>query len=171
VCTDDKTCTLRVDLERHGKPTASRWVRYESALAGKKDQVATIQKAAAKLASKGAPPDAPTKGLAVKELAPGTVTVRSDIDGALELDAAMEANSAFAACAPKKKSKSDARGYWAEWKLNAKGTAMEVFVKPFGGVDPADDAAAKCLRDALQKMQMACPRDGQIVKVKTAICL
>jgi hypothetical protein len=168
-CADEKTCTLRVDLERHGKASAERWVRYESALA-KKD-VATIQKTAAKLASKGAPPDAPTKGLAVKELTSGVVTVRSDIDGALELDAAMEANTAFASCAPKKKSTKDIRGYWAEWKLNAKGTAMEVFVKPFGGVDPTDETASKCLRDALQKMQMACPRDGKILKVRTAICL
>ncbi|HUS32886.1 MAG TPA: hypothetical protein VMZ53_30500 [Kofleriaceae bacterium] len=168
-CSDDKTCTLRVDLERHGKPTAERWVRYEARLP--KTDLATIQKTAAKLASKGAPPDAPTKGLAVKELTSGAVTVRSDIDGALELDAAMEANAAFAACAPKKKSTKDIRGYWADWKLNAKGTAMEVFVKPFGGVDPTDETASKCLRDALQKMQMACPRDGQILKVRTAICL
>lgn len=171
VCADEKTCTLRVDLERHGKPTAQRWVRYEAALAGPKNQVATIQKSAAKLAAKGVPPDAPKTGLAVSELPPGVVTVRSDVDGALELDRAMEANAAFAACAPKKKSKSDARGYWADWKLNAAGTAMEVFVKPFGGVDPADEEAAKCLRNALQKMQMACPRDGKILKVRTAICL
>ena len=171
VCTDEKTCTLRVDLERHGKSTAERWARYEAPLAGPKDKVATIQKAAAKLVTKGPPPDVPSMGLAVKELVSGTVTVRSDIDGALELDRAMEASPAFAACTPKKKSKSDMRGYWAEWKLNAKGTAMEVFVKPFGGVDPTDEAAAKCLRDALQHLQMACPRDGQIVKVKTAICL
>jgi len=168
-CTDEKACRLRVDLERHGKASAERWVRYETGLA--KADVATIQKTAAKLKSQGAPPDAPTKGLAVKELTSGTVTVRSDIDGALELDAAMEANTAFASCAPKKKSAKDIRGYWAEWKLNAKGTAMEVFVKPFGGVDPTDETAAKCLRDALQKMQMACPRDGQILKVRTAICL
>lgn len=171
VCTDDKTCTLRVDLERHGKPSADRWVRYEAPLAGAKDKVATIQKAAPKLAAKGVPPDAPKIGLAQTELASGTVTVRSDVDGALELDRAMEASSAIAACSPKKKSKADTRGYWADWKLNAKGTAMEVFVKPFGGVDPTDDAAAKCIRDALNHLQMACPRDGKILKVRTAICM
>jgi hypothetical protein len=121
--------------------------------------------------AQGAPPDAPKTGLAVSELAPGVVTVRSDVDGALELDRAMEANAEFAKCAPKKKSKSDARGYWADWKLNAKGTAMEVFVKPFGGVDPTDEEAAKCLRNALQRMQMACPRDGKVLGVRTAICL
>ena len=59
----------------------------------------------------------------------------------------------------------------ADWKLNAQGTAMEVFVKPFGGVDPTDETAAKCLRNALQKMQMSCPRDGKPVAVRTAICL
>jgi hypothetical protein len=168
-CSDEKTCVLRVDLERHGKSGTDRWVRYEAPLA-KKD-LATIQKTAGKLKSMGPPPDAPTKGLAQKELTSGVVTVRSDIDGALDLDAAMEANPAFAACAPKKKSAKDIRGYWADWKLNAKGTAMEVFVKPFGGVDPTDETASKCLRDALQKMQMSCPRDGQIMKVRTAICL
>src|SRR5688572_16022169 len=70
-CTEGKTCRLTVDLERHGKPSAERWVRYETALA--KADVATIQKSAAKLKSLGAPPDAPTKGLAVKELTSGTV--------------------------------------------------------------------------------------------------
>jgi hypothetical protein len=169
-CEGDK-CELRVDLERHGKHTAERWARYTAPLAGDKTKVATIQKAAAKLATKGAPPDAPKTGLAVSELPAGAVTVRSDVDGALELDRAMEANAAFAACAPKKKNAKDARGYWADWKLNAAGTAMEVFVKPFGGVDPSDEAAAKCLRNALQKMQMACPRDGKPVAVRTAICL
>ncbi len=164
-------CELRVDLERHGKPGADRWVRYAVSLAGAKGNVMTIQKAAPKLAAKGAPPDAPKAGLAQKELAPGIVTVRSDIDGALQLDRAMEANTEFAACAPKSRKKHDTRGYWADWKLNAKGTAMEVFVKPFGGVDPADEAASKCLRNALQKMQMACPRDGKVVAVRTAICL
>ena len=170
-CTDDKTCQLIVDLERHGRPSAQRWVRYVAALAGPKDKVATIQKAATKLAAKGAPPDAPTQGLAKTELAPGIVTVRSDVDGALELDRSMEGNAAFAACAPKSRKKSDTRGYWADWKLNAQGTAMEVMVKPFGGVDPTDDEAAKCLRKALTSMQMSCPRDGKIVPVRTAICL
>ncbi len=170
-CTDDKTCTLVVDLERHGKPSAERWARYTIALAGPKDKVATIQKAAPKLASKGAPPDAPTNGLARKELAPGIVTVRSDVDGALEVDRAMESNPAFAECAPKNRKKNVPRGYWADWKLNARGTAMEIMVKPFGGVDPADDAAASCLKKALQNTQMACPRDGKIVPVRSAICL
>jgi hypothetical protein len=170
VCEGDK-CTLRVDLERHGKPSAERWVRYEAPLAGPKDKVATIQAAAAKLASKGVPPDAPTKGLAVKELVAGTVTVRSDIDGALELDRAMEEAPSFAACTPKKKNAKDIRGYWADWKLSAQGTAMEVFVRPFGGVDPSDEAAATCLANALRNLQMACPRDGKVTPVRTAICL
>lgn len=170
-CTDDKTCELRVDLERHGKPSADRWARYTAPLPGPRDKVATIQKAAAKLATKGAPPDAPKTGLAVKDLPPGVVTVRSDVDGALELDRAMEASGAFAACGPKNRKKTDVRGYWADWKLNAEGTAMEVMVKPFGGVDPTDEEAAKCLRKALQSTQMACPRDGKILTVRTAICL
>lgn len=171
VCDDKAACELRVDLERHGKPSAQRWVRYVAPLAGDKTKVATIQKAAAKLAAKGPPPDAPKAGLAVTELADGVVTTRSDADGALQLDRAMESNPAFAACAPKKKKAHDIRGYWAEWKLNAQGTAMEVFVKPFGGTDPTDDAAATCLRNAMQKMQMSCPRDGKPVPVRTAICL
>lgn len=171
VACEGDACELRVDLERHGKSSAERWVRYTAPLDGPKNKVATIQKAASKLKAIGPPPDAPTEGLARKELAPGIVTVRSDVDGALQLDRAMEANPAFAACAPKQRKKHDVRGYWADWKLNARGTAMEVFVKPFGGVDPADEAAAKCLRNALQKMQMACPRDGKVLQVRTAICL
>lgn len=170
VC-EGESCILRIDLERHGKGTAERWVRYEAPLAGPKDKVATIQAAAPKLANKGRPPDAPTQGLAVSELVDGTVTVRSDIDGALELDRAMEASPAFAACAPKKKSKKDIRGYWADWKLSAQGTAMEVMVRPFGGADPSDEEAARCLRKALQNLQMACPRDGKVHEVRTAICL
>jgi hypothetical protein len=169
-CTGDD-CELRVDLERHGKPTAERWVRYTAPLKGPKDKVATIQAAAKKLTAKGAPPDAPTKGLAVKELVAGTVTVRSDIDGALELDRAMEEAQSFAACTPKKKNSHDIRGYWAFWKLSAQGTAMEVMVKPFGGVDPTDETAARCLRSALQHLQMSCPRDGKVTPVRTAICL
>ncbi|HEY5949312.1 MAG TPA: hypothetical protein VIV40_27650 [Kofleriaceae bacterium] len=169
-CAGDK-CDLVVDLERHGKSSAERWARYTAPLAGPKDKLATIQSAAPKLVSKGPPSDASTKGLAVKELVDGTVTVRSDIDGALELDRAMEAAASFAACTPKKKSKRDIRGYWADWKLSAQGTAMEVMVKPFGGVDPTDETAAKCLRTALQNLQMACPRDGKVTPVRTAICL
>lgn len=169
-CEGDK-CTLRVDLERHGKATAQRWAMYTVPLAGPKDKVGTIQSAAPKLVTKGPPPDASTKGLAVKELKSGTVTVRSDIDGALELDAAMESAQAIAACTPKKKTDKDIRGYWADWKLSAQGTAMEVMVKPFGGVDPTDDTAAKCLRSALQNLQMACPRNAKVTQVRTAICL
>jgi hypothetical protein len=171
VACEGEKCELKVDLERHGKPSAQRWVRYTAPLTGAKDKVGTIQSAAPKLASKGAPADASTKGLAVKELVAGTVTVRSDIDGALELDRAMEAAQSFAACTPKKKSAKDIRGYWADWKLSAQGTAMEVMVKPFGGVDPTDEAAAKCLRQALQNLQMACPRDGKPTAVRTAVCL
>jgi hypothetical protein len=170
VC-EGESCILRVDLERHGKGSAERWVRYETPLKGPKDKVATIQSAAPKLASKGRPTDASTKGLAVTELVDGTVTVRSDVDGALELDRAMEGAASFAACTPKKKSKKDIRGYWADWKLSAQGTAMEVMVKPFGGVDPTDEAAAKCLRNALQQLQMACPRDAKVHPVRSAICL
>jgi hypothetical protein len=99
------------------------------------------------------------------------VTVRSDIDGALELDRAMEGASSFAACTPKKKNAKDIRGYWADWKLSAQGTAMDVFVKPFGGVDPTDEQAAKCLAAALRNLQMACPRDGKTATVRTAVCL
>jgi hypothetical protein len=170
-CDDNNACELRVDLERHGRSSAERWVRYTAPLVGPKDKVATIQKAAAKLTAKGAPPDAPKTGLAVSELADGAVTVRSDADGALQLDRAMEENAAFAACAPKKKKAHDVRGYWADWKLNAKGTAMEIMVKPFGGVDPTDEQAASCLKKALSVMQMSCPRDGKVVPVRTAICL
>lgn len=171
VSCDGDACELRVDLERHGRHSAERWVRYTVPLGGDKTKLATIQKAAPKLTAKGAPPDAPKAGLAVTELTPGIVTVRSDADGALQLDRAMEANPAFAACAPKKKNAKDTRGYWADWKLNAQGTAMEVLVKPFGGVDPSDEKASTCLRNALQKMQMTCPRDNKPVAVRTAICL
>jgi hypothetical protein len=171
-CDDKSKCELVVDLERHGRPTSERWVRYTAPLAGSKDSTKVIAAAAPKLKAIGTPPDAPKQGLAVTELAPGIVTTRSDADGALELDRAMEANAAFAACGPKNRKAHDTRGYWAEWKLNAKGLAMEVFVKPFGGSrDPADDAAASCLKKALQQMQLGCPRDGKVTPVKTAICL
>lgn len=169
-CTGE-TCELIVDLERHGRGTAERWVRYVAPLAGAKDKVATIQAAAAKLAAKGAPPDVPTAGLAVKELADGKVTVRSDADGALETDRTMEASAAVAACAPKGRKAHDVRGYWAEWMLSAKGTPFQATVKPFAGRDPKDAAAADCLKKAIEKLQLACPRDGKPVPVKTAICL
>jgi len=170
-CDDKGGCELRIDLERHGRPTAERWVRYVAPLVGSKDSTKVIAAAAPKLVAKGPPPDAPKAGLAVAELPPGVVTTRSDADGALELDRAMEANAAFAACAPKHRRPNDIRGYWAEWKLSALGTAMEVQVIPFGGADPADTDAAKCLRKVMQTMQVACPRNGQVTPVKTAICL
>ena len=168
---DDKGCELRIDLERHGRPSAERWVRYAAPLVGDKSSTKVIAAAAPKLVAKGPPPDAPKRGLAVAELANGSVTTRSDADGALELDKAMEADPTFAACTPKKKKVNDVRGYWATWKLSAKGTAMEVFVRPFGGADPADEEAATCLRKALQHIQLECPRDGKVAPVKTAICL
>lgn len=169
-CEGDK-CFLNIDLERHGKHTAERWARYRAPLAGAKDQLATHMAAAKKLKLDGVPPDAPNAGLAVSELKDGVVTVRSDADGALELDRAMEANPAFAACAPKNRKPHDVRGYWTDWKLSARGTAFEVMVKPFGGADPTDDAAAACLKKALQQMQMACPRDGKTLAIRTAVCL
>ena len=169
-CTGD-SCELIIDLERHGRPTAERWVRYVAPLVGPKEQLATIQAAAPKLVAKGAPPDAPSAGLAVKELAAGSVYVRSDIDGALELDRTMEASPAFAACGPKGRKAHDIRGYNAEWKLSARGNPMQVMVKPFAGRDPADDKAAECLRKAMEATQLACPRDGKVTAVKTAICL
>jgi hypothetical protein len=98
------------------------------------------------------------------------VTTRSDADGALELDRTME-TPAFAACAPKNRKPHDIRGYWADWKLSALGTAMEVQVRPFGGVDKADEDAAACLTKALRRMQFACPRDSKVAPVRTAICL
>lgn len=169
-CTGN-SCELIVDLERHGRPTAERWVRYVAPLKGAKDKVATIQAAAGKLVAKGAPPDVPTAGLAVKELATGKVTVRSDVDGALETDRTIEASEAMAACAPKGRKPHDVRGYWAEWTLSARGNPYQVMVKPFAGRDPADAKAAECLKKALEKTQLACPRDGKPVPVKTAICL
>ncbi len=170
-CDDKGACELHVDLERHGRATAERWVRYSAPLVGARARPDVIAAAAHKLVARGAPPDAPTAGLAVAQLIDGTVTTRSDADGALELDHAMEANPAFAACGPKGRKPHDTRGYWATWKLNARGTAMEVQVSPFGGRDPLDEAAARCLKTALQQMQLTCPRDGKVAEVKTAICL
>ena len=171
LCDDKQKCQLVVDLERHGRPSAERWIRYAAPLEGSKDSTKVIAAAAPKLKANGPPPDAPKIGLAVTELADGSVTTRSDADGALELDRSMEGNAAFAQCAPKNRKPHDTRGYWAEWKLNAQGTAMEVQIKPFGGRDPADETAASCLKKALQKMQLECPRDGKVTPVKTAICL
>ena len=169
-CTGD-ACMLHVDLERHGKLTADRWARYSVALPPGKPTVAAIQKAAAKLKANGRPPDAPTAGLAVTELADGSVTVRSDVDGSLESDRIFEANPAFKACAPTGRKKHDIRGYWAEWKLSAKGNPYQALVKPFGGRDASDEKAAECLRKAIESTQLRCPRDGKVVTVKTAICL
>ena len=171
-CTGDK-CSLIVDLERHGRPSADRWVRYVAPLKGAKDKVETIQAAAGKLAASGPPPpsEVPSQGLAVKELADGKVTVRSDVDGSLETDRVMEANAAVAACAPKGRKAHDMRGYWAEWMLSAKGTPYQASVKPFAGRDPNDQKAADCLKKAIESLQLACPRDGKPVQVKTAICL
>jgi hypothetical protein len=169
-CDDKNACVLAIDLERHGRPTKARWARYVTTLSGPKDQIDTYTKAAAKLVI-GKTPDHPTAGLAVSELPPGVVTVRSDVDGALEADRTMEGSSAFAACGPKGRKKHDIRGYWAEWTLSAKGTAYQTMVKPFAGADPADQVAAECLRKALESTQIACPRDGKTIKVKTAICL
>ena len=172
VCDAKDACTLQVDLERHGRASAERWVRYTAPLAGPKDKVATITAAAAKLvAKKGAPPDRKSPGMAVSELPTGVVTVRSDVDGALEADRAMESSSAFAACRPKSRKAHDLRGYWAEWKLSARGNPFQAFVKPFAGRDPSDQTVAECLRRALEATQLSCPRDGKVVAVKTAICL
>jgi len=170
-CAGADKCELIVDLERHGRPSAERWVRYTAPLAGAKDSTKVIAAAAPKLAAKGAPPDAPKAGLAVSELADGTVTTRSDADGALELDRSMEANAAVAACSPKNRKAHDIRGYWADWKLSALGTAMEVQVHPFGGADKADEDAASCLSNAIRHLQFTCPRDGKVATVRTAICL
>src|SRR3569623_380031 len=118
-CDDKNKCELVVDLERHGRPTAERWVRYTAPLADKTPK--SLAAAAPRLKDVGPPPDAPTAGLAVKELSLGTVRTRSDADGALELDRSMEASQAFAACGPKGRKPHDIRGYWADWKLSALG--------------------------------------------------
>jgi len=170
-CDEKNVCELHIDLERHGRPTAERWVRYSAPLAGPKDSTKAIAAAAPKLVAKGPPPDAPTAGLAVSQLSQGVVRTRSDADGALELDRTMEASEAFAACGPKGRKPNDVRGYWADWKLSALGTAMEVQVRPFGGADSKDKEAAECLTKALRTLQLECPRDGKVVPVRTAICL
>jgi len=169
-CEGDK-CVLNVDLERHGAHSKDRWVRYQAPLVGPKDKLATIQAAGPKLVAKGAPPDAPKVGLEVGELPEGVVTVRSDVDGSLESDRIMESNPAFAACAPKNRKPHDVRGYWAEWKLSARGNPFQATVKPFAGRDPADAKAADCLKKALEATQLRCPRDNKVTDVKTAICL
>jgi len=65
----------------------------------------------------------------------------------------------------------DVRGYWAEYKLSAKGNPFQTMVKAFAGRDPADDKAAECLKKAIEATQLRCPRDGKVTEVKTAICL
>jgi hypothetical protein len=170
-CDANNKCELHIDLERHGRPSAERWVRYSAPLVGSKDSTKVIAAAAPKLVAKGPPPDAPTAGLATTTLTSGMVRTRSDADGALELDRSMEASAAIAACGPKGRKSNDVRGYWADWKLSALGTAMEVMVKPFAGVDKADKEAAECLTKALRTLQMSCPRDGAVTPVRTAICL
>ena len=169
-CTGD-TCELWVDLERHGARSADRWVRYVAPLVGPKDQLKTIQAAGPKLIAKGAPPDAPKAGLAAAALQVGVVTVRSSTDGALESDRILESNAALAACAIKGRKPHDVRGYWAEYKLSAKGNPFQTMVKAFAGRDPADDKAADCLKKAIEATQLRCPRDGKVTEVKTAICL
>jgi hypothetical protein len=172
-CDDKNACTLQIDLERHGRPSKERWVRYTVALGAKdKLKVETITAAAPRLvAQPGSPPDRKSPGMAVSELPTGVVTVRSDVDGALEADRAMEASPAFAACRPKTRKPHDVRGYWAEWKLSARGSAFQTLVKAFAGRDPSDEAVAECLRKALESTQLSCPRDGKVIAVKTAICL
>lgn len=169
-CTGD-TCELWVDLERHGARSKDRWVRYVAPLSGPKDQLKTIQAAGPKLVAKGVPPDAPKAGLAAAALEVGVVTVRSSTDGALESDRILESNAALAACGPKGRKKHDVRGYWAEYKLSAKGNPFQTMVKAFGGRDPADEKAADCLKKAIEATQLRCPRDGKVIEVKTAICL
>lgn len=174
VCDDKSACKLQVDLERHGRPSAERWVRYTAPLPGTKDKlkVEAVSAAAAKLvAAKEAPVDRKSPGMAVSELPTSVVTVRSDVDGALEADRAMESSPAFAACRPKNRKSHDIRGYWAEWKLSARGNPFQALVKPFVGRDPADQTVSECLRKALEATQLSCPRDGQVIAVKTAICL
>jgi hypothetical protein len=170
VACEGDACVLNVDVERHGRHSKDRWARYTADLKVAKDKIklATIQ--SAKLKANGAPPDAPKAGLEVGELAPGTVTVRSDVDGSLESDQIMENNPAFAACSPKS-GKKVMRGFWAQWKLSAKGNPFQIQVKPFAGRDPLDAQAAECLKKALEATQLRCPRDGKVVDVKTAICL
>jgi hypothetical protein len=170
VCDDKDACTLQIDLERHGRGTAERWVRYTAPLAGPKDKLETISKAASRLVAgpatgRGGP------GLAVTELPTGTVTMRSDVDGALEVDRTMEASPTFAACRPAGRKPKDIRGYWATWTLTALGRPSSVTVKPFAGDDPADQQAARCLTRAIETIQLACPRDNKPTPVKTAICL
>ena len=169
VCDPAGACQLQVDLERHGRKSAERWVRYVAPLKGPKTELATYMAAAPKL-TLGPKPDKVTPGMAVKELPANAVTVRSTAAGYLEVDRTMEASQAFPACRPKTGKKAT-RGFWAEWTLLAPGKASSVMVKPFAGVDPLDKEAAACLQRAIEQTQFACPRDGKQTSVKSAICL
>lgn len=169
-CDDKGACELHVDLERHGKSTADRWVRYSAPLSGAKDDLKVIMAAAGKLVA-GEYPNHPTTGLAVDKLPEGHATMRSDVDGALEVDRTMEANAAFAACRPKTRKSGDMRGYWATWTLTALGKPSHVVIKQFQGDDPADKEVTSCMTKVLEQTQLACPRDNKQVDVKTAICL
>ena len=168
-CDDKQRCVLDIDLERHGRPTRSAGPATSRRWPGQGPD-RHVHRGGRQARRRQAARTSHT-GLAVGELAPGVVTVRSDVDGALEADRTMEGSSAFAACGPKGRKQHDIRGYWAEWTFSAKGTAFQTMVKPFAGADPADQVAAECLRKALEAQQIACPRDGKTIKVKTAICL
>jgi hypothetical protein len=170
VCVDPTKCEMQIDLERHGRMTTERWVRYTAPVTDAKSTKA-IAAAAPKLTAKGPPPDAPNAGLTLDKLVTGKVRVRSDVDGAIEADSVMESNPTFASCAIKGRKEHDVRGYYAEWMLSAKGTVYQATVKPFAGKDPKDDVASDCLRKALEATQLPCPRDSKPIKVKTAICL
>lgn len=169
-CVGDK-CEMLIDLERHGRASAERWVRYTAPIVGDKSSTKVIAAAAPKLAAKGPPPDAPNAGLVTDKLSTGKVRVRSDVDGAIEADQVMETNPKFASCAIAGRKPHDVRGYNAEWMLSAKGTVYQALVKPFAGKDPKDEVAAECLRKALEATPLPCPRDAKPIKVKTAICL
>jgi hypothetical protein len=168
-CDAAGACVLNLDLERHGKGTKDRWVRYSAPLSGAKDDLKTIMAAAPKLVA-GEFKDHPTTGLAVDTLPQGAATMRSDVDGALEVDRTMEASAAFAACRKGRKT-NDTKGYWATWTLTALGKPSHVMVKPFQGDDAKDKEVADCLTRAMESTQLACPRDNKAVEVKTAICL
>lgn len=169
VCNDKGACELHLDLQRHGRPSAERWVRYSAPLSGPKDDLKTIMAAAPKLVA-GEFANHPTEGLATDKLPVGAATMRSDVDGALEVDHTMESNPAFAACRKNRKA-NDTKGYWATWTLTALGKPSHVMVKPFQGDDAADREVADCLTRAMEQTQLACPRDNKPVEVKTAICL
>src|SRR5215470_4236572 len=110
-CDAKNACMLHVDLERHGRPTAERFVRYTAPLAGPKDKVDTITAAAPKLVAKGPPPDVPKVGLAVTELPSGGVTVDSAGDRGRRRDRPVAASPASAPCRPRSRKADHIRGY------------------------------------------------------------